>query len=195
MTVDYEAAKTYALSRLERDVAPRFCYHDITHTRDDVLPAAERLGEMCGLKSADMLLLKTAALFHDIGFVERAHAHEKIGAEIAADHLPRLGYAPAQVAAIQGMIRATAMPQAPRTLLEQILCDADLDVLGRADFLSRNLLLYAELHFASGDKTLTAWFAEQRRFVAEHSYHTPAAHALRDDGKQSNLSLPFLMNA
>src|SRR5436309_16127441 len=71
--------------------------------------------------------------------------HERASAQIAAAILPNYGYTPAHIQAICGMIMATKLPQAPHTLLEQIVADADLDVLGRPDFVTRNQDLHTEL--------------------------------------------------
>jgi uncharacterized protein len=43
---DFERAKQYALERLEQDLSPALTYHCLTHTRDDVMPAAERLAAL-----------------------------------------------------------------------------------------------------------------------------------------------------
>jgi uncharacterized protein len=90
------------------------------------------------------MLLRTGALYYDIGFVERTADHEAVSTWIAARVLPRFGYSPEQVLIIQGIIMATRLPQSPHTLLEEILADADLDVLGRDDFFSRGQALRAE---------------------------------------------------
>jgi hypothetical protein len=103
--------------------------------------------------------------------------------------LPRFGYTPSQVTAIEGMIMATRLPQTPHTLLEQILADADLDSLGRDDFLQMSLALFVELA-ARGDEIPEAvWYARQLDFLRSHRYFTRAARALRDAGKLRNIAL------
>jgi uncharacterized protein len=83
-----------------------------------------------------MTLLKTACLFHDIGFTISGQDHEERGCEIAEEVLPDLNYDSDQINRIKGMIMATKIPQTPNNKLEQIICDADLDYLGRDDFFS-----------------------------------------------------------
>ena len=68
--VDWQGVKAYVLGRLENELSPKLTYHGLHHTRDDVLPAAIRLAKLVNLSHADTLLLKTAALFHDTGFME-----------------------------------------------------------------------------------------------------------------------------
>jgi uncharacterized protein len=185
---DLERAKRYALKRLKRELPPSVIYHAVAHTRDDVLPAAERLGAMEGVDAEALLLLRTAALYHDIGLVEQRANHEAIGARIAAEVLPRFGYQPEHVQVISAMIMATELPQSPRTLLEKILADADLDVLGRADFLSQNQALRAELVALGTPLTDEDWYSSQLKFLQNHRYFTAAARTLRAEGKQKNIA-------
>ena len=189
MAVDFAAAQTYALERITHDVPVHFCYHGVAHTRDDVLPAAVRLGECYELGADEMLLVQTAALFHDIGFVADAETHEAVSAAVAGEMLPRWGYSAEQIAIIQQMIRATRLPQSPTTLLDEILCDADLEVLGRADFLSHNLLLYAEMYGRGKRVGLATWYVDQADFLRTHRYHTEAARLLCRSQKQRNVNI------
>ncbi|MBD3307797.1 phosphohydrolase, partial [candidate division KSB3 bacterium] len=71
---DFEKAEAYVLTRLGEELPNDLPYHGIHHTRDDVLPAAERLAMLAGLNGDHFLVLRTAALYHDIGYVEQ-YAH------------------------------------------------------------------------------------------------------------------------
>ncbi len=184
---DYEGAQRYALKRLERELAPMLAYHSLFHTRDDVMPAAARLAAIEGVDDDDRDLLCTAAAFHDIGFVERYPNHEIVGIRIAAEALPRFGFTPAQIQVVLDIILATRLPQTPFTLLEQIMADADLDVLGRNDFFQRNEHLRQELAVTGSSSTDAAWYARQLKFLMEHSYFTPAARSSRGPKKQQHI--------
>jgi len=124
-----------------------------------------------------------------VGFVERRDQHETTSARLAASVLPYCGYAPSQISAIGGMIMATRLPQTPHTLLEQILADADLDSLGREDFLRASLALRAELAAFDQEIPELAWYARQIDFLRGHRYFTPAARALREAEQQRNIAL------
>ncbi|HEU4324910.1 MAG TPA: HD domain-containing protein [Roseiflexaceae bacterium] len=184
---DYERAREYALRRLRQDLSPLLSYHSLAHTCDEVLPASERYARLLDVGNDDLLLLRTAALYHDIGFVEQAVEHEAAGARIAATVLPRFGYHDTQIRQICAMIMATRLPQSPNTLLEAILADADLDMLGREDYLARNRALRAE--WAIQGRTLSdpEWYADQLAFICKHHYWTEAAQSLRNPGKQRNI--------
>jgi uncharacterized protein len=183
---DFDGAVRYALRRLERELLPGCFYHSVVHTRDDVVPAVERLAALEGLEGEELLLLRTAAYYHDLGFVEQRAAHEAVGVQIAGLILPRFGYGAAQIETIGGIIMATRLPQSPRSLPEQILADADLDILGRSDFFSRNRALRAELAAFGQPASDEQWYGEQLRFVQAHGYWTSAARSLRDAQKQLN---------
>ena len=187
MTADFEWAKEYALGRLGSELSPWLTYHSLRHTRDDVLPAAERLGKAAGIDDDALLCLSTAALFHDIGFLYTYDDHEARGILIAETVLPGFGYSAAQLATIAGLIAATKMPQRPTCLLAELLCDADLDVLGREDFWAINRQLLAEtVHYQRRSIGQAEWLGNQLRFLEEHTYFSSAARALRDPGKERN---------
>ncbi len=184
---DHAGARAYALDRLTHELAPVWVYHSLAHTRDDVLPATERLAALEGIGDEAALLLRTAACYHDLGFIEQRNQHENIGARMAAAALPAFGYSPSQIVLVEGMILATQMPQSPRTSLEQLLADADLDVLGRTDFLARNRDLRIELALCGVQFSDIAWYTGQINFLQGHRYWTAAMRQLRDRQKQQNI--------
>jgi uncharacterized protein len=185
---DLARARHYVANRLSTELGPQYSYHSLFHTMDEVAPAAGRFAALSGIEGEDLLLLMTAAYFHDIGFVVNRANHEVIGADIARTVLPGMGYQPEQIDAICGMIMATRLPQSPRTLLEKILADADLDSLGRDDFLERNAALRAELAAFGSTPNDYEWHLSQLQFVRHHDYQTPAAVALRQAGKEANIA-------
>src|SRR6478672_10020954 len=119
-SIHFEQAKQYAENRLLRELSPKLVYHSIAHTRDEVVPAVETLAEMEGVRGKSLLLLRTAAWFHDLGYTESAVHHELIGARVATEVLPSFGYSSDDVEVVKWAILATALPQAPNNLLEQI---------------------------------------------------------------------------
>jgi predicted metal-dependent HD superfamily phosphohydrolase len=186
---NFSGAIAHALGRLRAELPPYLTYHNLWHTEQDVMPAAERLGRRCGLPEAQAQALQVAAAYHDIGFVEALVEHERASARIAAASLPGFGFSEQLIEQITGMIAATRLPQSPRNLLEQIMADADLDVLGRADFFQRNAALRAETAARGTVFADRVWLEDQVRFLSEHRYFTPAARSLRDEGKRQHLAI------
>ena len=184
----FEQARQYAINRLEHELSPALLYHGIAHTRDEVVPAVERLAAMEGIHGESLYLLLTAAWFHDIGYVEQATHHELIGARIAMQVLPAFGYRQSEVEIVRWAILATALPQSPTSLLEEILVDADLDVLGREDFIQRNKDLRYELALLGKEFTDEEWYTRQLQFVQEHRYFTASARSSKNMQKSLNIT-------
>lgn len=184
---DFEGAIAYILKRLENELSPALTYHSLYHTRDDVVPATRRLGGLIGLSEQDLQLLEVAAAYHDAGFIIQYREHELAGVSIAQKVLPQFGFSEEVIRTISGLIMATRLPQSPRTLMEEILADADLDSLGRFDFFERGNKLREERTLRGEHITDAAWYDEQVRFLRGHRYFTQAARAIRDEGKKHHL--------
>lgn len=184
---DFEGAIIYILRRLENELSPALTYHSLFHTRDDVIPATRRIGELIGLSGQDIQLLEVAAAYHDGGFLIQYREHEMAGVSIAQKVLPQFGFSEEMSRTISGMIMATRLPQSPKTLMEEILADADLDSLGRYDFFERGSKLREERTLRGEHITDVAWYDEQVRFLRGHRYFTQAARTLRDEGKKQHL--------
>lgn len=169
--MNYHAAKAFILDKLERELSPRLTYHGLHHTLD-VLQATEDLGQREGILPYHLMLLKTAALFHDSGFTISNQNHESMGCQIAQEILPNFGYLPEDIGPICGMIMATKIPQNPQNHLENILCDADLDYLGREDFYAIGNTLFEELKAYNILNTTEAWNRLQVSFLEKHTFFT-----------------------
>lgn len=184
---NFNQARQYAENRLQHELSPHFLYHGIAHTREEVVPAVETLADMEGIKGQSLSLLLTAAWFHDLGYVENPVYHELISARIALQVLPSFEYTEEEIEIVRWAILATALPQAPNNLLEEILVDADLDVLGRKDFFQRNADLRRELAFLGKEFTDEQWYTSQLKFLEGHTYFTASARSLRDAQKLLNI--------
>ena len=189
MIADFDNVSRHIYSRLSRELSPYLTYHSLFHTRDDVVPAATRLGLSAGLDSEGVLILATAAVFHDTGFLLSYDEHEQYSILIARDTLPAYGYSAGQVAAVVDLIGATRMPQTPKGLLQELMCDADLDLLGRDDFMHLNQLLLQETrHYMNKDMSDGAWFLGQSKFLENHHFFTRVADEFRSAGKVKNMA-------
>ncbi len=190
MKPDFIRVCRHVHARLAHELSPKLTYHSLAHTWRDVLPAASRLARAMGLGEDDCLVLLTAALFHDTGFLLSYENHEQHSIRIARETLPGFGYSAEQIDAVAEVIGATKMPQRPKGLLQQIICDADLDLLGREDFLPLNRKLLGEvLHFSPHRASYKDWLRNQMRFLEEHRFFTAAAEELRGPGKTRNMAL------
>lgn len=172
--MDYAGVERHLMARLKQELPDVLPYHGPHHTLA-VVEAAERIARDEGVAGEELTLVKTAALFHDSGFLFQYANNETAGCRLAAETLPGFGYSPEQIALVQGMIAATALPQRPATPLERIVCDADLDYLGGDDYFAVAATLRRELALHGQELSDEAWATLQRRFLAQHQFHTASA--------------------
>jgi uncharacterized protein len=186
--MNFEALERHVLQRLDRELPAHLHYHGSHHTRD-VMQAAMTIADYEGIRDPEELtLLRTAALLHDSGFLVGPTEHEQQGADYARQLLPEYDYSPNQIETIVGMIMATKIPQSPHNLLEEILCDADLDYLGRPDFFRIGQTLFEELQHFGIIQSLEEWNALQVKFLTAHQYHTAFGKTQRQSPKQAHLA-------
>lgn len=182
------AAKVYITQQFEQHPSPVLVYHNLAHTQQ-VVQAAEQIAAYYRLSANEQMIVLLAAWFHDVGYVQGKRAeHEAAGAEAAKAFLATQN-APVETAqAVAECILATRIPQAPKNLLEQIVCDADLFHLGSKDFKQRNKLLRAEAELSQGSKISGAdWTKTSIIFLESHKYHTTYCQTLLKQQKEENL--------
>jgi uncharacterized protein len=187
--MDLELAEKYILHELQTQLPATLYYHSVHHTLD-VTQAAMQLATAEGVTDEETRkLLRTAALYHDSGFLRTLNDHEAAGCALVRDVLPGFNYTPAQIEAICAMIMATQLPQAPQSHLAEILCDADLDYLGRPDFepIAHTLFLeFQAREIIAADED--AWNRLQEQFLVAHHYWTATAKGCREAAKQARLA-------
>ena len=184
----FTSIKQPILLRLENELDPRLGYHNLLHTLD-VLKQAEIIARQENVNDEhELLLLKTAAVFHDSGFLFVYKNHEEKGCEIASEALKNI-FSEADIKKICGLIMATKIPQTPHTLLEQIICDADLDYLGRNDFEPISKHLYKEFITFKIIPEDIIWDHIQIKFFESHRYFTGTSISKRNEKKLKHLKI------
>lgn len=176
----------FILDKLEKGLPKNLYYHNLKHTVD-VYTEVELIGRAEGLTEEELLLIRTAALLHDSGHLIDYQYHEEMGVKLAQEILPQYQYTQEQIATICSIIMATKMPPDPKNLLEMIICDADLDYLGRTDFIPVSNNLYRELHEHGKIESLEKWNRLQVDFIEHHQYFTQTAQKLRNVNKNIQL--------
>ncbi|NSW94921.1 MAG: HD domain-containing protein [Bacteroidales bacterium] len=174
------------LDKLEKELPDYLYYHNVKHTVD-VVTEVELIGWAEGCTDEEILLLKTAALFHDAGHTVSYDNHEFHGAELARKMLPEFDYTQEQIEKICAVIMATKLPPRPGNLLEEIICDSDLDYLGRSDFIPVSNTLFEELKAQNKMTSLNEWNKLQVKFISGHQYFTKTARRLREVNKQMQI--------
>ena len=179
--------KEHILKKLQEGLPSFLTYHNVAHTLD-VLEQAVVIATESGLTNEeDRLLLQVGALYHDTGFISAYNGHEEKSCSIAEQELPHFGFSADQISKVCGMIRATKIPQSPNNLLEEIICDADLDYLGRPDFYSIGEGLYQEFLHQKVVANELQWNQLQVKFLENHKYFTQSVKQKREPVKQQHL--------
>jgi len=175
------------LQRLKDGLNKHYYYHDVRHTLD-VIEQSQTIGKLEGISLRELEILKIAALFHDTGFLEVRTGHEQASVDFFQNigGLSTLTLEDCDI--IAGCIRATRMPQNPLNHLERILCDADLDYLGREDFDLIGENLFLEMSACGEMSDRHTWDNLQVKFLEAHKFHTTSNQARRDRKKAENLS-------
>jgi adenylate cyclase len=174
------------LDKLEKELPKYLYYHNVKHTVD-VVTEVELIGWAEGCTDEEILLLKTAGLFHDAGHTIAYDKHEDLSCELAREFLPKYGYTQQQIDKICEIIMATQLPPRPNNLLESIICDSDLDYLGRSDMIPVSNTLFKELAEQNKITSFNAWNKLQVKFISGHQYFTHTARNLREVNKQKQI--------
>ena len=186
--MDFELARKSVLSKLKTALPSTIVYHDLNHTLY-VEKAAKRLAFLEGIKGEDLILLRTAVLFHDVGFIMTANDNEEIAVKLMKTELPQYGYSEEHIETISKIIRATIRGSKPESLLEKIMCDADHDYLGRANYHVIAKRLRKELEHHGKIMSEKEWIIFQLNYLEhEHKYYTETAKNIRDEGKNRRIS-------
>lgn len=183
----YAAVEEYIIGKLKRELPKDLYYHGLHHTLD-VLRSAEMIGNEEHLNEKEMLLLKVAVLYHDAGFTKVYKNHEEVGCEMAKEDLPKFGFTPADIDIICGMIMATKIPQSPKTKLEEVIADADLEYLGTNRFEEIGRTLYEEIKIYLNIESERQWNIIQVNFLKNHRYFTDYCKKHREPLKQAHLA-------
>lgn len=187
---------TGILSKVEQHVKglfeanhnPTLLYHNLEHTEKVVARCTEIAGQYA-LTPQEKFILLSAAWFHDTGHLFDAgcgHEAKSVGIMRKFFELHSIDNTITEQAA--ACILATAMPQKPTTLLEKIICDADVYNLGTEEFKQTDPLVKAEV-----EQTLKTrcpnWDRTTLQFLKKHHFFTDYCNRKLEEGKAKNINL------
>jgi predicted metal-dependent HD superfamily phosphohydrolase len=184
------AARVYVTDIFQHKVKPEFVFHSMEHT-EDVVEACSHMADYYSLNEEDRLVLMLSAWFHDTGYsAGQAEGHEEVSVQIATQFLTARHGDDSIIQRVASCIQATRMPQSPVSLIEQILCDADLFHLSTEDFKARNSLLKQERESILGHKIdKREWRKGNVQFLENHRYFTTYGNEFLEPKKQANLGM------
>lgn len=182
-----EKSKAFATNVLSK-LSDEYPYHNMEHT-SNVVAAAEEIGKKSDLSDDQMETLIIAAWLHDTGYLQGAENHEHSGVTTAKELLSKWGASMQKINAVSIAIEATIMPQQPKDIVGQVLCDADLYHLASEKLLEISEKLRKELAHR-GKKIFTdkEWVQYNLAFLQDHSFFTEYGKTVLEAKKQKNIS-------
>jgi uncharacterized protein len=185
-TIQLKEIYDHVVHRLDTELSSNLHYHSTAHTLY-VLDKVSHIGKKESESEKELILLKIAALFHDIGFIENALNHEAISCRIMEEDIKKWEVPQKEIEAIKTIIMATKIPQNPQNQLAKILADADLEYIGTGRYYEMSELLYRELFHRNPNLTQKEWLDIQISFLESHSFHTDFCKRYKEHRKRKTL--------
>lgn len=182
-----ELSQEYITALFKKELSRDLSFHNLDHTKG-VVKAVELIADELRLQNSEITLLKVAAWFHDSGMIKSISNHENSSTELAKNALNNWGVPMDEINVIIGCIKATKLPQSPSTLLEEVMCDADLFHLSQRDYWIKNRRLQSEfvtLGLCSHSKK--DWLINNASFLNNHRYFTPYGKTVLEPLKHKHL--------
>lgn len=184
-----EAVSSYVILFLSENLSDELVFHNINHTYE-VVVAAKEIGSQCDLSDNEMLVLEVAAWFHDCGYANTYLGHENESKKIAKDFLENYGCENDFISSVLNCIESTKYPPKPSSLIEKVLCDADLYHLTRANYpkyekaLRREFEIFLKLIYTDEE-----WLKKNCWFLSEHTYYTGFGQKVLSKFKETNIQM------
>ena len=176
----------YVIQKLKNELPDTLYFHNAQHT-SHVHYQAELLGRSENITPTELLLVRSAALCHDIGYIDTIEGHEQRSVEMAREILPLYRYSEDQIDEICKLILATRMPPNPTNVIEKIICDANFDHVGRVDFLIESDRLFQEYRTLGKINSKKEWNELQIDFLNKFDFFTSAAQKMREVTREQQI--------
>lgn len=180
-------AGDYVFTLFKEKLSRKLVYHNYKHTFETV-KEAKGLGEACNLSPEDQEVLQLAAWFHDTGYIDTYTGHEEKSVESATAYLREQGYPEERLAQVNDCIMATKTGVPAKSLLEEILVDADMANVGKDSFFASAELLRVEWEiFLDQSYSNSEWAQFQLDFLLSMRFRTE--HAQRKFSDRLGLNI------
>lgn len=181
------AAESYIANFFKNRIGAEYVFHDYNHT-SNVVHAVVEISERYNLTPKQQEILQLGAWFHDTGYNEGREKHEERSCQNLRKFLQPYDYPLEDLKEIERCILATRIPQNPQTLLEEIICDADLSHLGKAIYWDRCGRVRQELLMTNSVvMSEQEWVNFELEFMTKHKYHTSVAQELYGKNKERHI--------
>ncbi|WP_420603242.1 HD domain-containing protein [Flagellimonas sp.] len=182
-------AKKHCVQLLTQSRCSELPFHNVMHTME-VYENVLKIGMHEKLDMDELEPVLLAALFHDVGNTITFMGHEGHSAHEAFSFLTKQKYPNDKITMVCNSIYATQIPQNPRNIYENILCDADLFHLGSKQYFVKCELLRREwFNFLQLDYSDQVWSITNIQFLSRHRFHTKYGKKILEPIKQENICL------
>jgi predicted metal-dependent HD superfamily phosphohydrolase len=182
-----QAVSNYVAEYFKEHGSEELLYHNYEHTAS-VATAASELNAHYRLSEQDDFIVRVAAWFHDLGYLVDPDNHEAASVVLAENFLKEKKVPSVIIDEVKACILATRMPQKPKNLLQQIVCDADMSHFSTDSFAEKSKQLRKELQTRCGLAiSKNAWRHQTICLLEVHQYHTDYAREHWNVKKMENL--------
>jgi len=182
-----QAVSNYVAEYFKEHGSEQLLYHNYEHTAS-VATAASELNAHYRLSEQDDFIVRVAAWFHDLGYLVDPDNHEAASVVLAENFLKEKKVPSVIIDEVKACILATRMPQKPKNLLQQIVCDADMSHFSTDSFAEKSKQLRKELQTRCGLAiSKNAWRHQTICLLEVHQYHTDYAREHWNVKKMENL--------
>jgi len=177
----------YVEKMMTDDHDTNLLFHDFRHTWD-VYEQVKLLAHLEDMNDADMMLLRTAALLHDIGYsISYGDDINTLSEDFARETLPIYQYKPQQIDRVCQLMKASHYESIPNGIGEEIMHDANLMYFSHADYIKQMMRLAREQEKHNIPVNKTEWLREQINRLNNHRFYTQSARDQVNILQQTNL--------
>nr|WP_299072623.1 Pycsar system effector family protein [uncultured Allomuricauda sp.] len=185
-----EKAECFVSEILEKELNPKFLYHNLRHTQR-VVKSTKELLNFYNLDDVEVEKLLLTAWFHDTGYTKSTENHEEASCKIATAFLRENDYDTKSIEQICSCIMATKRYHEPTNLHEEIIRDADASHFAQKSYWETTDFLKEELkELGIAKYSNKEWRDENiKMFRNEHQFYTDYAKDNWEENKERNLKL------
>jgi class 3 adenylate cyclase len=176
----------FIINKLENELPPYMHFHNAKHTKD-IYTLAELIGRAEDISQEELLLVRTAALFFDIGYIINYEEHENENIHFARDILSKFRYSPEQIDVICNLIMSVRYNDSHKSRPEAILIDACQNYFGRVDYIEHSRNHFQEVKERVPSLSEKEWFYHELRLVERFKFYTATANMLREVSNEEQL--------
>ena len=183
----YKTIEKFVTGLFEANHDDTLVFHNLEHTQSVVKRTKEIAGHYT-LGEKEMLILFTAAWFHDVGHMfTDPSKHEDMSVDIMKKFMNEQNEDVDVIQQTEKCILATKAPRHPTVLLQEIICDADTYHLGTDEFKATNKAALEENRLKTGLIDKNDFNEATVKMLVEHQYYTKYCRELLTKRKIKNM--------